>query len=269
MIKLFSETIVLLLLTSSFTVYSQEKLTQSATDSTATIAQSDTSKVQAEQTAAADSSVKSAPVSQDTTPITQDTISKIDSAAAQPKTTVVQINSTPEGAAVLLKDSVIGITPVTVANVVPGNYSLVLKMKGYYQKKCEITVSLTDTQKISFELLKPAMVTYLSKPDGVAVTANGKNRGTTPFVDSLVKPGNYLIQGTLEDYEVILKNITIDNGAVDTVMLEMKKTGEKEKSPAPVQKQEIRPLKKYSGIIGAAAFAVFSCILLIAERDNL
>jgi hypothetical protein len=222
---------------------------------------------QTSQQAAAvgDSSVKSGPVS-------QDSVTQADSVGPPPvKTVILQINSSPQGAAVLLNDTVLGITPVTVPDAVPGTYSLVLKMKGYYQKKSEIAVIEKDTQVINFELLKPAMVTYLSKPDGVAISANGKNRGITPFTDSLVKPGNYLIQGTLEKYDVMLKSITIENGAVDTIMLEMAKPGEQNKTAAaaPVQENKVRPLKKYSGIIGAVAFAIFSCVLLLAERDNL
>jgi hypothetical protein len=196
---------------------------------------------------------------------------KIDSSASTsvPVTTVLQISSVPPGAAVLLNDSVLGVTPVTVNSVVPGNYSLVFKMKGYYQKKTEITVAAKDTQRINLELLKPAMVTYLSKPEGVAVTANGKSRGVTPFTDSLVKPGNYLIQGTLDRYEVVLKNVSIANGATDTVLLELLKPGEKKKPVQQSSEKEIRPLKRYSGIIGAAAFAIFAFVLLLAERDNL
>ncbi len=257
--KLISETFILLLLATPLAAFSQEK----AVDSTKTIALTDSSTQPSQQTAVVDSSVSEAPVS-------QDTVIQVDSVVPSPVTTVLQINSTPQGAAVLLNDSVLGVTPITVPDVAPGNYSLVLKMKGYYQKKSAFTVTEKDTQLFNFELLKPAMVTYLSKPDGVAITANGKNRGTTPFTDSLVKPGNYLIQGTLEKYDVILKNITIENGAVDTIMLEMVKPGEQNKTAAaPTQEKEIRPLKKYSGIIGAVAFAIFSCVLLIAERDNL
>lgn len=259
--KLFSQTIVLLLLASSFAAFSQEKAVQNSVDSTKISVQSDSSTQQV-QTGAMDSSVS-------TTAVSQDTATKVDSAVTPAASTVLQINSTPPGAAVLLNDSVLGITPVTVPDVVPGNYTLVLKMKGYYQKKSEIVVTGKDTQEVNFELLKPAMITYLSKPDGVSISANGKERGTTPFTDSLVKPGSYLIQGTLEKYDVFLKNITIQNGAVDTIMLEMIMPGEKTKTAAPVQEKKISPLKKYSGIIGAVAFAIFSCVLLIAERDNL
>jgi hypothetical protein len=116
------------------------------------------------------------------------------------------------------------------------------------------------------------MITYLSSPEKVTISANGKNRGCTPFIDSLVKPGDYLIQGSLQGYELAIKNITVANGATDTVMLEMKKPGEEQKnSSEETQSSEkvVRPIKKYSGIIGAIAFAVFAVVLLIAERDNL
>lgn len=265
---LISKTAVIMLLTSSLVAFSQEKAVQNKVDSTKTVTVTDSSAQKAQQKAVADSAVNNTPASQDSVAQTN-TVVQPDSATPPPAKVVLQINSAPQGAAVLLNDSVLGVTPVTVPDVAPGNYTLVLKMKGYYQKKSEIAVTEKDTQVVSFDLLKPAMVTYLSKPDGVTITANGKNRGVTPFTDSLVKPGNYLIQGTLEKYDVVLKNITVKNGANDTVMVEMIKTGEKKKSETPVQEKEIRPLRKYSGIIGAIAFAIFSCVLLIAERDNL
>jgi hypothetical protein len=263
--KLFSETVTLFLFASSLTAFSQEKAIQNANDSTSAVVRTDSSAQASQKTAVVDTSVSKVPVS-------QDTVTKVDSSVTLPAKTVLLINSTPPGAAVLLNDSVLGITPVTVPDVAPGNYSLVLKMKGYYQKKSEISITGKDSQTVNFELLKPAMVIYMSKPDGVAISANGKERGKTPFVDSLVKPGNYLIQGTLEKYDIVLKNITVKNGAVDTIMLEMIKTGEKKQTAAPVTaaaEKKISPLRKYSGIIGAVAFAIFSCVLLIAERDNL
>jgi hypothetical protein len=260
--KLISETAVILLLSSSLAAFSQEKAVPNTVDSTKTVIVNDSSAQIPQAAVVTDTSESTAPVS-------QDSVTHSDSAVALPVKVVLQINSTPQGAAVLLNDSVLGVTPVTIPDVAMGNYTLVLKMKGYYQKKSEIAVTEKDTQVINFELLKPAMVTYLSKPDGVAISANGKSRGVTPFVDSLVKPGNYLIQGSLEKYDVVLKNITVKNGAVDTIMMEMIKTGEKNKPAAPVQEKEMRPLRKYSGIIGAVAFAIFSCVLLIAERDNL
>lgn len=263
--KLLSETVVLLVLASPFAAFSQEKAVQNTVDSTKAVVHTDSLAQTSQQAVVVDTSVSKVLVS-------QDTAAKVDSAVIPPAKTVLLINSTPAGAAVLLNDSVLGITPVTVPDVALGNYSLVLKMKGYYQKKSEISVTEKDTQKINFELLKPAMVTYVSKPDGVVISANGKERGKTPFVDSLVKPGNYLIQGTLEKYDVVLKNITVKNGAADTIMLEMIKAGEKKQTAAPVTavtEKKISPLKKYSGIVGAVAFAIFSCVLLIAERDNL
>jgi hypothetical protein len=261
----FSEAIFLFLLVSSLSVHSQEKAVQNTVDSTKAVVHTDSSTQASQLTTVVDSTASK-------TPVSQDTITKADSSVTPPAKTVLLINSTPTGAAVLLNDSVLGVTPVAVPDVAPGNYSLVLKMKGYYQKKSEILITGKDTQSVNFELLKPATVTYLSKPDGVTISANGKERGKTPFVDSLVKPGNYLVQGTLEKYDVVLKNITVKNGAVDTIMLEMIKAGEKKQPAAPVtatEEKKISPLRKYSGIIGAVAFAIFSCVLLIAERDNL
>jgi hypothetical protein len=276
--KEFSRIMVLLLVASSFSVYSQETpgkipSQNNSVDSSKQNSVVDTST----QNSIPKSVVNTVTVSSgnsDTNKI--DSVQQNDTTANVPSsastTTVLLINSVPPGAAVLLNDSVLGVTPAIMNQVTPGNYGLVLKMKGYYQKKAQITVVPGDTQKINLELLKPAMITYLSSPEKVTISANGKNRGNTPFTDSLVKPGDYLIQGSLQGYELAIKNITVANGATDTVMLEMKKTGEEQKGSSEETKgseKEVRPIKKYSGIIGAIAFAVFAVVLLIAEHDNL
>jgi len=290
--RIFSGTITLLLLASLFSAFSQEKAGE---NSSGAVPDSTTGNISSSQsTDGADTAVK--PDSGDQLPDSNSTArTSVDSSSKASENlspdnnqqsgdlksgsgtlvesveggTVLQISSVPAGAAVIMNDSVLGVTPVTVSSVVPGKYSLVFKMKGYYQKKTEILVSQKDTQQIKIELLKPAVVTYLSKPEGVAVSVNGKSRGMTPFVDSLVKPGNLLIQGTLDGYEDAVKNSTIANGAVDTVLLEMLKPGEKRKETPKNAVDAGRSLKKISGIIGAAAFALFAFVLLLAERDNL
>lgn len=289
--RIFSGTITLLLLAFMFSAFSQEKTGE---NSSGAVSDSTIGNIRDSlSTNGADTAVKTisgdqlpdsnsaARVGADSSSMVQGSLSDSDQQAGDlktdssigvisvPVTTVLQISSVPAGAAVILNDSVLGVTPITVSSVVPGKHNLVFKMKGYYQKRTEILVSIKDTQQIKIELLKPAVVTYLSKPEGVAVSVNGKNRGTAPFIDSLVKPGNYLIKGTLDGYEVATKNVTIANGAVDTVTLEMLKPGEKRKETPEISVDAGRSVKKYSGIIGAAAFALFAFVLLLAERDNL
>lgn len=289
--RIFSGTITLLLLASMFSAFSQEKAGE---NSSGAVSDSTTGNIgNSQSTKEADTTVKTisgdqlpdsnsaAFVGADSSSMVPGSLSGSDrqesdlntdsstGVVSAPATTVLHISSVPAGAAVILNDSVLGVTPITVSSVVPGKYNLVFKMKGYYQKRTEILVSPKDTQQIKIELLKPAVVTFLSKPEGATVSVNGKNRGTAPFVDSLVKPADYLIQGTLDGYEVAVKNVTIANGVVDTVTLEMLKPGEKRKETPEVSVDAGRSVKKYSGIIGAAAFALFAFVLLLAERDNL
>ena len=168
-----------------------------------------------------------------------------------------------------MNDSVLGVTPVVVPGIIPGNYNLILKMKGYYQKRAKIAVALKDTQVVHLELLKPASVYFTSKPSGVKISLNGKEKGVTPFLDSLMKPGEYRVNATLANHNAVEKTIMIGNGVIDTVSITMISNDVKKDTTAVAPQKTESRMRNYSGVIGAVAFGVFAIILLIGERNDL
>ncbi len=87
----------------------------------------------------------------------------------------IQVNSDPEGAAVILNDQKRGITPCRVSNLPPGVYELRVEKPGYdTEKKMLDIVSGTD-EELNFQLLASTGGMELDiRPAGVTVMLDGK-----------------------------------------------------------------------------------------------
>lgn len=142
----------------------------------------------------------------------------LDSIPVEDSTVVVQIPlctleiaSTPAEAAVLLNDSVYGATPLTLI-VSPGKHVLILKKSGYYQKKAVLTLKKPEKVSLDFSLSSPGVLAVTTVPDSVLVVIDGKARGMTPFVDSVIKPGTYRLRLEKNTYTPVEDTIEVLSG---------------------------------------------------------
>ena len=91
-----------------------------------------------------------------TTPVTVESgsISEVDAALVFPKGSV-SVNSTPAGANVTLDGSYAGISPLTIANIVPGNHTLVVSLAGFPQRTLAIQVAGDQTTMADISFVSP------------------------------------------------------------------------------------------------------------------
>jgi uncharacterized membrane protein len=137
-------------------------------------------------------------------------------------TTVVQkciiaISTTPDSAVIVVDDSVRGLSPLKISNLKSGEHVILLKKKGYYQKKISVLVDSTQSQDLTFVLQQPATLMLTSTPAGSDVFINQENKGITPLNIPLLKPGAYSVQLKKEHYETFEKSITLVSGKKDTL----------------------------------------------------
>lgn len=175
----------------------------------------------------------------------------------------ITIATEPSEAAVVFNDSVIGLSPVKVSNVLVGKHSLVLKKKGCYMRK--ISLQIDSSVSFNFTLNRPGSVCFTSEPQGAQIFVNDKAAKKTPFVDSIVKPGEYIVRAELDGYGVSERKITVLSGADDTLKFALEPSSKPD--TAKVVQREIDPKKqkKVRTIVIASIFAVFGVILILME----
>ena len=69
-----------------------------------------------------------------------------------PPTSIISISSSPSGADVYLDDAYKGITPLTLTDVVPGTYTMEVKLDGYNDWSTSVQATAGNTESVSTTL---------------------------------------------------------------------------------------------------------------------
>ena len=86
----------------------------------------------------------------------------------------IEINSTPDGATVYLDGSERGLTPVTIPDLLPGEYTVTLHLQDYNDYERTIVVSPGETAIIEKDLSEiPGNIVVNSDPSGVTIKIDG------------------------------------------------------------------------------------------------
>ncbi len=93
-----------------------------------------------------------------------------------------QFSTSPAGASVLIKDKLVGQTPIT-AEILSDGEEVTIKLPGYKPWIKKLSVSAGETIVIPEITLEPAdgVLELTSKPSGATVTIDGEYKGTTPI----------------------------------------------------------------------------------------
>lgn len=94
----------------------------------------------------------------------------------------LSISSSPSGAQVFLDNQLVGITPVTLSTVKPGQYSLLLKMNGYndYTNQVQVAAGMSTTASINLTPAAPASPT--ATPAGTTSPVPTATKSPLPVV---------------------------------------------------------------------------------------
>ena len=136
-----------------------------------------------------------------------------------PATGSIAITSVPSGAVVTLDGRMRDVTPVSIADIVPGNHEIMLSLKGYDDWIGILAVGSGHTSEInaflvvSKEPLNDAgSVAVATDPGGADIYIDGVFKGVSPVTVPGLSNGTHLILVTLKEYENISANITITGG---------------------------------------------------------
>jgi TonB family protein len=120
----------------------------------------------------------------------------------------LSVTSEPAGATVMLGEEKKGVTPLQLANLAMGKYSVQVKLQGYEDFKQD--VELTNEQAnldlpVTLKAIDPSQikgsVRIVSVPEGADVIFDGKLLGTTPYRWKNAPPGDQTLIFKKEGYQ--------------------------------------------------------------------
>ena len=181
----------------------------------------------------------------------------------------LSVATVPEGVTVTLDGSRFGQTPLVISNIDTGSHVLLLQKVGFYQKRIAFSLPAPGASSLNFELTAPGRLEISTVPPGATVVVNGADRGTTPFIDSLLKPGTYRVRLSKEKCVPVEKMIEITGGAtvaiVDTLLSTLPKDRDTSASAAVLPEPRKKKGKYFTVGMVAGVFSVFLLILAIIE----
>ncbi|HKO53972.1 MAG TPA: PEGA domain-containing protein [Polyangiaceae bacterium] len=129
------------------------------------------------------------------------------------------------GARVLVRDKVIGTTPLPATLLPSGSATLELELDGFFPLRREIVVPGGGALALELDLharLSSGLLIVRTTPGGARVSVNGQPQGTSsPSIELALLAGNHRISATREGYEDASVPIVLRAGATRNVQLEL------------------------------------------------
>ena len=113
----------------------------------------------------------------------------------------LMVISSPSNAMVCIQDKKIGKTPRTIAELIPGNYTVEVKHDEYltWSEKVEIVSDKETTLKAVLQA-KPGSISIKSKPSDARILIDGNEVGTTPETIKDLSPGTRMVDISMDGY---------------------------------------------------------------------
>lgn len=177
----------------------------------------------------------------------------------------VTIKTDPDSAAILMNDSLKGLSPLVLTGLSAGEHTFILKKKGYYQKKVTAVIDSQSVKELTITLQQPGNLVVVSDPAGAAVTLSGDNKGVAPVTISTVKPGDYDLKLTKETFLPYEKKISITSGKTDTLLCKMVQDTAVINAEKRAEAKQKRDKSKTTSLILGLAFVLFAGIITIID----
>lgn len=171
------------------------------------------------------------------------------------------IESTLEGAEVLVDEETVGFTPIEPLRVAPGSHTIRVRRPGYTEFDDVVEVEPGGEVRVAPDLIALAMIlTVRSTPDEARVFVDGSFRGNTPIELELTE-GEHSLRVTAPRYHEQVRTIRAAPGTIDALDIELEAVPEELLRP-PVPEWYEEPVTWV--IVGAAAAAVAVAIVVTA-----
>ncbi|MBN1306554.1 MAG: PEGA domain-containing protein [Chitinispirillaceae bacterium] len=190
------------------------------------------------------------------------------SAAVSPQALLctLAVTTEPAGAALSLDGTLLGNSPLTQPGVHAGRHTLLFQKPGYFQKKAVIDLQAAGKTVLHFQLSAPGRLSVATEPPQATVSINGERKGTTPYTDSLIRPGTYRIALHKKHYRPVEDSVTVSSGGrvavVDTLLYTATYLDSLQTAASAAKTRR----KRFSIGLVAAAFCVFLLALAIIEQ---
>jgi hypothetical protein len=129
----------------------------------------------------------------------------------------------------------------------------------------KIGLQVDSSVTFKFVLNRPGSIFFTSEPPGAQIYIDERSAGKTPFLDSIIKPGEYSVRVETLGFEPVERKITVSSGGSDTLKFVFEPSVAVPDSIESVQNAEERNGKKIKTIVVASAFALFGLVLLFIE----
>jgi hypothetical protein len=182
----------------------------------------------------------------------------------------LSIKTVPDSAEIILDSIVKGMSPLIVDSVFLGKHSLIVRKNGYFGKKMIIALENDTFFEINISLVKPGSLIVTSTPSDAIIYMNNKELGKTPYINSFMKPQEYIIKCVKDSFEAYEQKINVIEGKRDSIHIDLKLIQPQNKI---VKKEDIKKkikLNRVTAIITACLFASFLIFIFAVEiNDNL
>lgn len=103
------------------------------------------------------------------------------------------ISTTPPGARLWLDGRAVGVSPMTLLQVAPGEHELRTSLKGHVPLQRTVVVAAGETASLRSTLLRTAQLDVITRPANATVLLDGEERGFTPLSLEDLEPGPRLM----------------------------------------------------------------------------
>lgn len=131
----------------------------------------------------------------------------------------LRVTTTPVGAGIHLNGRYVGVSPLPLADLKPGQYEIKARKPGY--EAVSLSVVLVFGQNETVELVLPSVTGGLeveTEPPGARVMLNGRRQsGSTPLRLEDIKPGTYSLRVKKNGYKARRASVTVREGEIAVV----------------------------------------------------
>lgn len=135
--------------------------------------------------------------------------------AAPRRAVRLEVLSSPPGCGVHLDGRYVGIAPVSVEGVSPGEHFVEVRRDGYRARTVRVEVdgsAALQPVRVALAPLKLGRIQLSSDPPGATVALDGEDRGNTPMVLEGVHPGVHRVVLRRARYEPWVKDVEVRGG---------------------------------------------------------
>lgn len=128
----------------------------------------------------------------------------------EPITGMLAVTSKPLDAEIRIDGELVGMTPMTVQNLIIGQHTVTVGLKNHKTEQRQVTIKEGLTENLSIELSDMAEMTIVSQPSGAELYLNGQQKGKTPYTE-LMPSGDYELKMLYPKYRDYTGTVHLDS----------------------------------------------------------